>query len=66
MRKTDAGYEKRERERRRLSKERRLRREATVEKEQNKYKGRGALKCGLCGKSTTKHPVGTWCEKMKP
>lgn len=66
MRKTDAGYEQREKERKETSRERRIRRETTAEKKRNEYKGRGALKCGICGRPTTVHPVATWCKKTKP
>ena len=66
MRKGDTGYEKRERERKKASVTRRIRRETTAEKKRNEYKGRGALKCGICGRPTTVHPVATWCKRKKP
>ena len=66
MRKNEVGYEAREARRKDTSRDRRIRRESTAEKKRNEYKGRGALKCGICGRPTTVHPVATWCKKMKP
>ena len=53
--------DKRERKRKREAAVRRRRRERVGEVlspgEMSTYPGRGALKCGICGKSTNTHPI---------
>ena len=55
----------RQRQDRRNSQDRKERRLLQVERKANQYRGRGALKCAICGKPLVKHETYDFCEASK-